>query len=248
MRTRTVFPEGNASSTSTMRTTRPRARGNLLQVERLAQARIERAAARDDVHVQDSLPADRHRHRPARKVTEFFYDAANNLQRIQFPTVPEGTPQQLFSVNGLGQVETMTDENGHVTRFVYDANGYLDQVTRAYGTPRAATTELDPDAVGRPTVRARPAREHDRTGLQRLGQARDERRAAPFGYVTQMHYDADGTSRRSIASRSWPGTRRPRASPTRSSTRSRRSPTSSARPRRSATTPTTMARSSAIPS
>jgi len=192
-RTRTVFPEGNAvERTYDPNNPNPLARGNLLQIKRLpkpgsSEPPLVTSFTYKTPFQQIGTVTD-----PRGKVTEFFYDAANNLQRIQFPTVPEGTPQQLFSVNALGQVETMTDENGHVTRFVYDANGYLDQVTRAYGTARAATTELDPDPVGRPSVVRDPRGNATALVYNAWDKLETSVAPPPFGYVTQMHYDADG--------------------------------------------------------
>ena len=188
-----MLPEGNAiERTYDPNNPDPLARGNLLQIRRLPKPGSSELPLVTSFTYKTPFQQIGTITDPRGKVTEFFYDAANNLQRIQFPTVPEGTPQQLFSVNALGQVETMTDENGHVTRFVYDANGYLDQVTRAYGTARAATTELDPDAVGRPSVVRDPRGNATALVYNAWDKLETSVAPPPFGYVTQMHYDADG--------------------------------------------------------
>jgi YD repeat-containing protein len=75
---------------------------------------------------------------------------------------------------------------------VYDANGYLDQVTRAYGTPSAATTELDPDALGRPTVVRDPRGNATSLVYNAWDKLESSFAPAPFGYQTQLHYDANG--------------------------------------------------------
>jgi len=192
-RSRTVFPEGNALEyVYDANNVDPKKRGNLMQIRH-----VPKPGSSEPVLVTSftyKTPFDQIGTitDPRGKVTEFFYDAAHDLERIQFPTVPEGTPQQLFDVNAYGQVESITDENGNVTRFVYDANGYLDQVTQAYGTPRAATTELDPDAVGRPTV-VRDPRGHATTLVYNAWDKLELSFApAPLGYQTQLHYDANG--------------------------------------------------------
>jgi RHS repeat-associated protein len=192
-RTLTIFPEGNAvERTYDTSNTDPKARGNLLQMARLPKpgssaAPLVTTFTYKTPYQQIGTITD-----PAGKVTQFFYDANSDLQSIQFPSVPEGSPQQTFTVNAFGQVSTMTDENGHTTRFVYDANGYLDQVIRADGTSIAATTEFDPDPLGRPTV-LRDANGHATSLVYNPWDKLEMSFAPPpFGYETQLHYDADG--------------------------------------------------------
>ena len=53
---------------------------------------------------------------PRGNVTEYFYDANHDLERIVRPTVPEGTPEEILTINAFGLVESRTDENGiHAT-------------------------------------------------------------------------------------------------------------------------------------
>jgi YD repeat-containing protein len=111
-RTRTVLPEGDAiEHLYDPNHPEPRARGNLLQIRHLpkpgsSEPPLVTSFTYKTPYQQIGTITD-----PRGKVTEFFYDASHNLERIEFPSVPEGTPEQHFSVNALGQVESMTDEN-----------------------------------------------------------------------------------------------------------------------------------------
>jgi YD repeat-containing protein len=193
LRTRTILPEGNAmevvydSGNSNVL-----ARGNVLEVRRLPKPGssalpIVTTFTYKTPFQQIGTIVD-----PRGKVTEYFYDANHDLERIQYPTVPEGFPAELFTTNSFGQRTNVTDANGNATKLEYDANGYLDKVTRAFGTALAAATEFDPDAVGRPTV-VRDANSHT-TQLTHNAWDRLELKVAParFLYETEYHYEANG--------------------------------------------------------
>ena len=157
---------------------------------------------------------------PRGHVTEFFYDAtSHNLVRIELPAAAAATsgttpppagasgaaagaataasttparPTVRFQIDSHGQLTQKTDPNGNVTRYQYNANGYITETTRAHGTPLAATTTFTRDALGRPTA-VRDANGHT-TALQYNAWDLVERITAPspLGYVTNYHYDPSG--------------------------------------------------------
>jgi RHS repeat-associated protein len=193
LRSRTVYPEGNAvefvydSANSNVL-----ARGNLLEVRRLPKPGSSALPLVTKYTYKTPFQQIGTIEDPRGKLTEYFYDGNHDLERIQYPTVPEGFPAELFTTNGFGQRTTATDANGNVAKLEYDANGYLDKVTRAFGTALAAVTELDPDAVGRPMV-VRDANNHT-TQLTYNAWDRLQLRVAPapFLYETEYHFDPSG--------------------------------------------------------
>jgi len=135
---------------------------------------------------------------PKNQVTEYFYDetkAGAPLEKIVFPTVPEGTPETVFIVNNSGLITDIEDPNDLVTHFDYDSNGYLSGVTRAFGTALAATSEFDPDSLGRPTV-FRDENQHE-TALvfSEWNQLVSLTTPSPFSDTTTRRYDANGNLR-----------------------------------------------------
>ncbi len=160
LRTRTVFPEGNAIElVYDSANANVLARGNLLEVRRLPKPGssvppiVTRYTYKTPFQQIGTIED------PRGKLTEYFYDASDNLERIEYPPVPEGTPIELFATNAFGQRTSITDANGNTVKLDYDANGYLDRLIRAFGTSLAAMTEFDPDAVGRPAL-VRDANNH----------------------------------------------------------------------------------------
>jgi RHS repeat-associated protein len=193
LRTRTVYPEGNALElVYDLSNPNPLARSNLLEVRHLPKPGSSEPPLVTRYTYKTPFQQIGTIEDPLGNVTEYFYDASHNLERIEHPTVPEGSPIEYVAINALGQVTSYTDPNGNITTAEYDANGYLDRITRAAGTALAATTELDPDAVGRPTV-VRDANGHE-TQLDFDAWNRLERQVAPapFLYETTFSYNANG--------------------------------------------------------
>jgi YD repeat-containing protein len=192
LRTRTVFPEGNAiEMLYDIANANVLARGNLLEVRRLPKPGSSAPPIVMKYTYKTPFQQIGTIEDPRGKVTEYFYDASHNLERIQYPTVPEGFPAQLFTTSGFGQRSSVTDANGNVTKLDYDSNGYLDKVTRAFGTGLAAATEFDPDDVGRPTV-VRNANGHARQITHNAwNKVQLTVAPSPFLYETEYHYDAN---------------------------------------------------------
>lgn len=196
-RSGTIFPEGNGVlRLYDSNNPDPKARGNLLEVRRFPKP----ASAEPDIVTKFTYKTPFYQigtvEDPRGNITEFFYDANNNLERIQYPIVPEGTPEDLISINGLGQLVTRTDANGNTVRFEYDLNGYLDKLIRAFGTPLAATTELDPDAVGRPTVLRDDNGHVSALDFNNWNKLSKLTAPSPLLYEREMFYDENGNLER----------------------------------------------------
>ena len=82
------------------------------------------------------------------RVTSLSYDSVQGT--LLHKTVTAGTLSRswTYSYNAAGQTKTVTDPNGHVTSFAYDARGGLASVTNALGQ----ITAYSHDADGRPVT------------------------------------------------------------------------------------------------
>lgn len=131
------------------------------------------------------------------KTYTYGYDPANgNLLTITKPTVGGFTPQITMTYNGRGQLLTMTDETGIVSKLNYDAS--TEKLTSVVGDFNAGvghlnlTTSLGYDTVGNINSVTDP------NGNQTTAVYDNERRmtqstsAAPFSYVTNIAYNVNG--------------------------------------------------------
>jgi YD repeat-containing protein len=92
---------------------------------------------------------------PNSRVTTFTYDyelgepLKGNLRRITLPNVGAQTAEVQLTYTANGQINSITDPVGNVSRFIYDSvTGLPSTVTRGYGTPKEASVVLGYDAVG----------------------------------------------------------------------------------------------------
>lgn len=127
--------------------------------------------------------------------TWFYYDAHNNLTRIQLPLANSPSIWLGYDPVGTGDLVSLTDARGKVTTFGYDAQGDLIRITRPLGD--AATMTYDP--IGRMVARVDP-RGNVAGGNPALytwtyvydGAGRPLSTTDPLGHTTSVAYDAAG--------------------------------------------------------
>jgi RHS repeat-associated protein len=92
---------------------------------------------------------------PRGNVTTYTYDyelgepSKGNLRKITFPAVNGQTIESLFTYTSFGELETVTDPNGNITKYEYfPLTGYLKKITQGFNTPDASTTEFTYDSIG----------------------------------------------------------------------------------------------------
>ena len=139
---------------------------------------------------------------PRGYVRTYVYDYENpvygttngNLMEIVYPATDAGTATVSFTHNDYGQVETVADALGTVTKYEYaPATGYLLKRISAFGTPIAATNSYTHDARGNMLTSSDPrghATTYQYDSLDRLVQV-----TAPEPFtntVTKYTYSANG--------------------------------------------------------
>jgi len=118
--------------------------------------------------------------------TEYVYDAANRLERVDYP---EGTSES-YTYDWRGNVLTHEDRAGYVTRYQYDLAGQLVGVTYADGTPDAGLVSYAYDAAGRTVAITDPL---GYTTVYTYDNAsRPVQVTAPLSRTMTYEYDADG--------------------------------------------------------
>ena len=98
-------------------------------------------------------------------------------------------PTVRVQIDRQGQLTQLTSPTGQVIRLAYNAHGDMTEITRAHGTPLAATTTLTRDSLGRATA-IRDSNGHT-TVLQYNAWDLITKITAPspLSYVTDLHYD-----------------------------------------------------------
>ncbi|MGA1823422.1 MAG: RHS repeat domain-containing protein [bacterium] len=80
------------------------------------------------------------------------YGQNGNLIKITHPTAEDQTPEEKYTYNNYGQVESIKNPGGVVTKYEYYEtgvqNGYLKKTIKAFGTVDQAEIVMDYDAVG----------------------------------------------------------------------------------------------------
>ncbi|MBI4354047.1 MAG: RHS repeat protein, partial [Candidatus Omnitrophica bacterium] len=196
-RTRVVFPRGNSIESAYD------AKGNLLE-----QRRKKIGAAKGVPDPSDLVTTFTYESRfnllktltdPRGNVTTYAYDdelgeeSKGNLRRITGPAVDGISPVTTFTSNGFGQVDTVTDPTGVVTKDAYDpATGYLLSTTDGWGTPLAGTTRFTHDEVGNVTATIDPNGHRTNFVYNVLNQLVQRTAPAPFGFETFYIYEANG--------------------------------------------------------
>lgn len=204
-RVRTVHPAGNSIEwTYDSANPSSRAHGNLLSVREKPPAGSPDPDLVTSYTYEPQFNLLKTVTDPRGNVTTYLYDyelptadpnygTVGNLVRITGPTVPGGQPVTRFTYNAFGQVLTVTDPNGNVTRYTYQAaTGYLTQVTRGLGSPKEASTSFTPDALGRFTAITDPNTKTTQFDYNAMNQLIKVTAPAPLNFLTHYTYDANG--------------------------------------------------------
>ena len=131
------------------------------------------------------------------KTTTYGYDAANgNLLTITKPVVGGFTPVKTLTYNGRGQVLTVVDETGIVTKLTYDAT--FEKLTsvvadfNAGGGHLNLTTSLGYDSVGNVSSVTDPRLNQSTFAFDNERRMTQATSPAPFSFVSKNVYDANG--------------------------------------------------------
>lgn len=143
--------------------------------------------------------------------TTFNYDASTgNLLSVVKPTVGGLTPQVTYTYNARGQMLTMTDETGIVTKFTYDTTyeKMLTSVVDFGTTPHLnLTTSYGYDSVGNVTSVTDPNGAVWSTTWNSERLRTQTTSPSPFSYITNYTYDANNnwltTSKQTGGSPAW---------------------------------------------
>ena len=139
---------------------------------------------------------------PRGNVTTYTYDYElgepnkGNLRKITYPSVDGQTIETTFTYNAFGQVEMVTDPNGNVTKYEYDAStGYLTKITNGFGTVDASVTQMAYDAFGNVTSIRNPNSALTQFTYNALNQLTRVTSPTPFSFITNYFYDENGNLR-----------------------------------------------------
>jgi RHS repeat-associated protein len=115
-----------------------------------------------------------------------------NLVRITYPQVGGQTPEVNLTYNSHGQIETITDPNGNVTRYEYHTDtGYLWKVRRAPNGLNA-TYVIAYDEVGNITAIQDPLGNMTNFEYDDLDRLTKTTAPSPKNYQTKYEYDGNG--------------------------------------------------------
>lgn len=96
----------------------------------------------------------------------------------------------LYTYTPSGQIETVTDPLGRITKSTYDSFGRLTQIRRAFGTPLQTLQEFTYDAAGRITTST--DENGHRTQFTHDAMNRVTSTTLPDGSISRSTYDARG--------------------------------------------------------
>ena len=196
-RTRILLPKGNSTEFTYD------AKGNLLEIRRKKIGAAKGVADPSDIVTTFTYEPQfnfvKTATDPLGHVTTYTYDyelgepAKGNVRKIAFAPVGGQTPQVVFTYNAFGQVETVTDPNGNVTKNLYDATtGYLTQVIRGFGTADVSTSTLAYDSFGNITSATNANGQTTTFEHNALNQLVKTTSPVPFNFATYFTYDANG--------------------------------------------------------
>ena len=129
---------------------------------------------------------------PLGRTTTFTVNSTNgNVEQIIRPQVGGQTPITLFTYNSRGQVETVTDAEGRVSRNTYDpVNGNLLSTIEDDGGLNL-TSSFGYDPVGNVTSETDPRGHTTTAEYNAMRQVERVTAPAPLSYVTEFDYDED---------------------------------------------------------
>jgi len=129
--------------------------------------------------------------------TTYGYDVANgNLLTVTKPMVGGFTPVRTMTYNARGQILTITDETGIVTKMTYDAT--FEKLTsviadfNAGGGHLNLTTSFAYDSVGNATSVTDPNSNQSTFVFDNERRMTQATSPAPFSFVSKSVYDANG--------------------------------------------------------
>ncbi len=114
--------------------------------------------------------------------------ARGNLVKIVLPVVSGQVSAHKFTYDTYGQLATWIDPDGKVTKYDYNATGYLTQVTRDYGGLGLATAATY-DALGNVATMTDPNSHVTSFDYDSHNNLIQVTAPAPFGYVIKYSYD-----------------------------------------------------------
>lgn len=129
-------------------------------------------------------------------VTDFAYDANGNLQTAEQPSLDGGLtrPTTTFTYFASGQVETVTDAEGMVTRNGYDpvTGDLLSTVVDDGVSGLNLTIDFGYDTAGNQTSQTDPLGRTTNFLFDNERRQTQTTSPSPFSFVTNQFYDADG--------------------------------------------------------
>ena len=188
-----------------------RSRGNLLEIRRKSDM------TQPDDNLVDLVTTFTYESRfnfiktltdPKGNITTYYYDyeevtlgdlngdgitdqSNGNLVKITYPAVGAQTPETKFTYNSYGQVLTVTDPNGNVTKYEYSAaTGYLTKTIQSYGSLNL-TTEMTYDSVGNVASVKDPKLNTTTFEYDSHNNLTKTTSASPFNYISKYKYDAN---------------------------------------------------------
>ncbi len=125
--------------------------------------------------------------------TTYTYDSlTGDLLNIQRPTIGGITPQVSYTYNSRGQVVTMTDETGIVTKWNYDTDTeVLESVVKDFGTSPHLnlTTAFEYDLVGNMIAVTDARGNRSEQSFDGSRKVIEVIAPEPFEFITQFEYD-----------------------------------------------------------
>ncbi len=196
-RTRVVLPRGNAAEFTYD------AQGNVLEIRRknigIPKGQNDPSDVVTTFTYESSFNFIKTVTDPRTNTTTYTYDydlsepRKGNVRKITLPPVDGQTVEATFTYTSFGQLDTVTDPNSNVTKYVYDAaTGYPIQVTRGFGSVDAATTAMTYDAVGNVASVTDANLKQTTFEYTAQNQLTKVTAPAPFSFVTYQTYDANG--------------------------------------------------------
>ncbi|MBU1087978.1 MAG: hypothetical protein KKD05_10760 [Candidatus Omnitrophica bacterium] len=186
---RTVFPRGNVLDKEYDE------KGNVLRIiKRPGQSSLDEnsiitSMSYDNVYDMVKTITD-----PEGNITNFNYDARGNLTQILYSEINETIPAVGFTYSQYGEVDTVTDSLGIITKYEYfPTTGYLYRVIKNYGDmSNIVQTSFTYDVLGNVTSIIDPRGHSTVFYYDELNNLTRTVAPSPFNYETLFEYDNNG--------------------------------------------------------
>jgi RHS repeat-associated protein len=133
---------------------------------------------------------------PNGRISAFQYYANGKLRQIDQPAVDGSIPRTVFTYNSYGQIETVANPEGTVTKYEYDPSGNLTGTIVDYGVePNKLniTMTMTYNAVGDVNSTTDPRGNKTRFEYDAMRRLVKATAPAPFNYTTLYEYCPDGS-------------------------------------------------------